>query len=113
MTNGYEERTRPVEIGRGECVLERDMAILVTMENEDGSQVDRWIPKSVLHDDSEVYSKGDVGKVVVRAWWAEAENLGVVARRPSGEARPQVIYKPPSKKWLKEQAERTKRRTGR
>lgn len=103
-------RTGPVVIGTGECVIERDAAILVTMANDDGSQVDQWIPKSVLHADSDVYALGHVGKIVVRAWWAEDKNLGVVARRPSGEKRPQLILKPPSKKWLKDQAARTERR---
>lgn len=96
----------PVVIGIGECVIERDAAILVAMEDADGSQVDRWIPKSVLHDDSEVFAKGDIGKVIVQAWWAADKGLGVAARRPSGATRPQIILKPPSKKWLKDQQAR-------
>lgn len=30
-----------------------------------------WIPKSVVHDDSEVWKKDDSGKLVVKYWWAE------------------------------------------
>jgi len=30
-----------------------------------------WVPKSVLHDDSEVYEKSQVGKLVVKRWFAE------------------------------------------
>jgi hypothetical protein len=30
-----------------------------------------WIPKSVVHDDSEVWKKDDEGKLVVKYWWAE------------------------------------------
>lgn len=30
-----------------------------------------WIPKSVIHDDSEVYEEGHAGKLVVKRWWAE------------------------------------------
>jgi hypothetical protein len=108
-----DDRFGPVDIGQGECVIERDAAILVTMADEYGSQVDRWIPKSCLHDDSEVYKYGHVGKVVVRAWWAEEKNWGVVARRPSGADRPRLILKPPTKKWLKDQKARTERRTPR
>lgn len=104
-----EDRRGPVNIGTGECVIERETAILVTMADDNGSQVDRWIPKSCLHDDTEVYALGDVGKVVVHVWWAEEKNLGIVARRPSGEKRPQLILKPPSKKWLKDQKARMER----
>ncbi len=39
----------------------------------------KWIPKSVIHTDSEVYEKPDVGngagKLVVHTWFAEQENL--------------------------------------
>jgi len=37
-----------------------------------------WIPKTVIHDDSEVYDDKDnaTGKVVVERWWAEKEGLG-------------------------------------
>ena len=34
-----------------------------------------WIPKAVIHDDSEVYSLGDEGTLVVHMWWAEKEGL--------------------------------------
>jgi len=30
-----------------------------------------WIPKSVVHDDSEAWKKGDSGNLVVKFWWAE------------------------------------------
>lgn len=32
-----------------------------------------WVPKSVIHDDSEVYEKGGEGKLVVKTWWAQKE----------------------------------------
>ncbi len=39
----------------------------------------RWIPKSVIHSDSEVFAKPDagtgVGKLVVHMWFAEQEGL--------------------------------------
>ena len=35
-----------------------------------------WVPKSVISADSDVYQKGDVGALVVAAWWAEKEGLG-------------------------------------
>lgn len=58
----------PFVLGTGECTLERPLAILVSLE---GVPAPKWVPKSVLHDDSEVFSKGDIGKVVVEAWWGE------------------------------------------
>lgn len=32
-----------------------------------------WVPQSVIHDDSEVFKKGDEGKLVVMMSWAEKE----------------------------------------
>ena len=36
-----------------------------------------WIPKSVIHDDSEVFDARDnaEGELVVMAWWARKEEL--------------------------------------
>jgi hypothetical protein len=72
----------PVMIGDGECLRETDRAILVQMKGEDrpdtggfASECEIWIPKSVLHDDSEVYEKGGTGTVIVFAWYAEKEGL--------------------------------------
>lgn len=36
---------------------------------------ERWIPSSVVHDDSEVYRLNDFGTLVVQRWWAEKEGL--------------------------------------
>lgn len=33
----------------------------------------KWIPKSVIHADSEVWRKGHAGKLIVKAWWAERQ----------------------------------------
>jgi hypothetical protein len=32
-----------------------------------------WVPKSVIHDDSEVYKDGTEGTLVVKDWYAEKE----------------------------------------
>ena len=44
-------------------------ALLV--EFMDGQQ--RWVPKSVIHDDSEVFDEGDnaSGKLVLHGWFVE------------------------------------------
>lgn len=34
-----------------------------------------WVPQSQVHDDSEVWAKGDEGTLVVTAWWAEQRGL--------------------------------------
>lgn len=36
-----------------------------------------WIPISCLHDDSEVFAKGDEGKLVVKAWFAKQKGWAV------------------------------------
>lgn len=30
-----------------------------------------WVPKSAIHDDSEVYQLDDFGKLVIKSWFAE------------------------------------------
>lgn len=52
------------------CTKATDKAILV---RELGTGKQTWIPKSVLHDDSEVYDEGHEGTVVVFNWYAEEE----------------------------------------
>jgi hypothetical protein len=50
---------------------ESDKAILVEIE---GEKV--WVPKSVIDDDSEVYSKkSGGGALIVTRWWAEKAGL--------------------------------------
>jgi hypothetical protein len=45
-------------------------AILCVIENEEF-----WVPKSQIHDNSEVYEKGQDGTLIVTSWWAEKEGL--------------------------------------
>lgn len=59
-----------VDIPNCECLRETNKAVLVT---RGGGEL--WIPKSVLHDDSEVYEGGDRGKLVVQTWWAEQNGV--------------------------------------
>ena len=70
------------KIGNGFIEHEREKALLVCVEGES-----MWIPKSVIHDDSEVYPAvhdrdgmlldrgGKDGDVVVKRWWAEKNDL--------------------------------------
>lgn len=47
---------------------EREKAIRVSAPEFDGP---KWIPKSLIHDDSEVWKEGQRGDLVVPEWFAE------------------------------------------
>ena len=49
---------------------ETDLALLCTIDDKK-----RWIPKSVVHEDSEVSGDGDTGTIVIMRWFAEKEGL--------------------------------------
>lgn len=59
-----------------EALRETDKALLVKVA---GTRQERWVPKSQIHDDSEVYAKGHKGKLVITPWLAkrwDAESQG-------------------------------------
>jgi len=58
-------------IGEGKVLRETEKAILVALTGSG----EKWIPKSVVHDDSEVWKKDDTGKLIVKMWWAEKNIL--------------------------------------
>lgn len=50
---------------------ESEKAILVEIEGEK-----HWVPKSQIHEDSEVYSlKSGGGTLIVSTWWANVKGL--------------------------------------
>ena len=55
------------------CVVrvETDAAILVDL----GEEGEHWFPKSVLHEDSEVFEKDTNGDLIVKKWIAEDRGL--------------------------------------
>ncbi len=57
-----------VSIDDVKCVHETVKAILVEI---DGDQV--WIPQSQVDEDSEVWSSGDEGTLIVSDWFADKE----------------------------------------
>lgn len=63
-------------IGDARAIRETDRALLVELDGEE-----RWIPKSVIHDDSEVWTmrgdedEGRKGKLIVKAWFARKEGF--------------------------------------
>lgn len=59
-------------LGHSEIIRETDSALL--LETEEAGEV--WIPKSVIHDDSEIEAgddEGDEGEVIVKKWFARNE----------------------------------------
>lgn len=63
----------PVSLGEVNVEKATERALLVH-PGEDNEHLDDpiWIPLSVIHDDSEVYSAAsDEGELVVERWWAE------------------------------------------
>lgn len=59
------------------CVHETDQALCVELPNL--GRTDFWVPKSVVHDDSEVWGKADDcnhGKLIVKRWFAREHDLG-------------------------------------
>lgn len=59
--------------GAYEYVRETDLAILFRKQGGSrwSDKPTLWVPKSVIHDDSECYAKGTSGKLVVKRKWAE------------------------------------------
>ena len=54
-----------------EALRETDKALLCNIEGEEV-----WVPKSLIHDDSEVYSmKANAGTLIVPLWWARKQGL--------------------------------------
>jgi hypothetical protein len=58
----------PVSQGDAVAIAETDKALLVEIDGDE-----KWVPKSVIHDNSEVWKKGDEGTIVVEGWWGRAE----------------------------------------
>lgn len=66
--NHMNEQT--VELEDVTVEAETDLALLCSVEDKK-----LWIPKSVVHEDSEVQSEGDIGTIVIMRWFAEKEGL--------------------------------------
>ena len=52
------------------CIRETENAILIEVEDEE-----YWIPKSQIHDDSEVYEEGGEGTCIIPLWLAKKNEL--------------------------------------
>jgi len=58
------------------AVAETAKALKVAIETSDGKR-ELWVPKSVIHDDSEVFDNGEnkEGKIALQGWFAREEGL--------------------------------------
>lgn len=61
-----------VEFENAEAIANSDNALLIQFEDREEAV---WIPQSQIHDDSEVYQRGDKGTLVVTEWIAEKKGL--------------------------------------
>lgn len=59
-----------IKIKNVRCKCQTEKAILVEIEGEE-----HWIPQSQIDDDSEVFSAGDEGTLVITEWIAEQKGL--------------------------------------
>ena len=50
-------------------VHQTDRAIKVKLDDER----EIWVPKSVIHDNSEIWKVEEEGDLMVKRWWAEKE----------------------------------------
>lgn len=69
---------KKVDLPGVEAVRETTKALLCYLPAEKGKpRRELWIPKSAIHDDSEVYDtrENNHGKLVVHEWFAEKEKL--------------------------------------
>jgi hypothetical protein len=62
----------PVIVKNCWCTVETTRAIQV--QHKDW-RVPKWVPKSVIDDDSDVFQKGTNGNLVIAAWFAEKEGI--------------------------------------
>jgi hypothetical protein len=59
-----------VEIEDVTVKAETELALLCIIDDKQ-----QWIPKSVVHEESEVSADGDTGTIVLMRWFAEKEGL--------------------------------------
>lgn len=62
----------PVSMGNVTVKRETEKAVLVIFPG----LKEVWIPQAAIHDDSEVWKQGHIGKLVICAWFARARGWG-------------------------------------
>lgn len=66
-------RDETVTLENVRCIVSTGKAALCTGGPLSAREV--WIPISQIDEDSEVYHKGDVGKLIITLWIAREKNL--------------------------------------
>ena len=59
------------DLENASILRETEKAILVECDLAS----DLWIPKSQIHDDSEIWEVGEYGTLLVNQWWADKEGF--------------------------------------
>lgn len=65
-----EHNSKNVSIMGAECIRETKSAVLIRVEIDGKGKQEFWVPQSQVHKDSEVWVKGDTGKLVISKWIA-------------------------------------------
>lgn len=60
----------PVALPEGKITRETEKAVLYEYDGEK-----TWVPKSVIHDDSDIWKNGEEGVLKVQSWWASKNGL--------------------------------------
>ena len=56
------------------CETETEMA-LGCFNMDDSKDSICWVPKSMVHEESDVQAAGDTGTIIVSRWWAKKAGL--------------------------------------
>ncbi len=75
MRHGAEddEGEESVTFEDAKVIAETAMALKIECEELNSQPV--WIPRSVIHDDSEISEKDDEGTLALKRWFAEKEGF--------------------------------------
>ena len=71
MSRRNDEGQEPENLGKCKVIKETNLALGVRKEDDEEGAPLFWVPKSVLHSDSEVTEQDAEGELVVKRWWAE------------------------------------------
>lgn len=78
MSHFDDEEDEGVSLGRVRLVAQSKDAIKVTpLDDNEELDEDIWVPKSQVHDDSDVHEdmNGDVGELIITTWWADKKGF--------------------------------------
>ncbi len=65
-----------VDLGLGRVIKSTKLALLFRLDKPVFDEHEIWVPKSGVHDDSEVWKEDqEPGKVVVKLWFARRNGL--------------------------------------